>query len=186
MTAPEDRQDGNQQDFLSRWSQRKQQARQEESSPPAKPQSAEQAPPVLPSVESLNKDSDFTGFMHAKVDEKLRRAALKKLFTDPHFNVMDGLDVYVDDYSITEPIPAEMMAQLRHAQAILMASADRRREAAEAEAAEAAKREASTAVPAQELEAVPLGQNDNTQTGLQQTMEAVPDQAAADNNKTTG
>ena len=41
--------------------------------------------------------------------EDVRRAALKKLFSDPRFNVMDGLDVYIDDYSKTEPIPPEML-----------------------------------------------------------------------------
>ena len=49
----------------------------------------------------------------------MRRAALKKLFSDPHFNVMDGLDVYIDDYSKTEPIPPAMLAGLRQAQKIL-------------------------------------------------------------------
>jgi hypothetical protein len=33
----------------------------------------------------------------------VRNAALKKLFTDPHFNVMDGLDVYIDDYGKPDP-----------------------------------------------------------------------------------
>ena len=50
--------------------------------------------------------------------EDVRRAALKKLFSDPRFNVMDGLDVYIDDYSKTEPIPPAMMAGLRQAQNI--------------------------------------------------------------------
>jgi len=49
----------------------------------------------------------------------VRRAALKKLFSDPRFNVMDGLDVYVDDYSKSEPIPPAMLAGLRQAQKIL-------------------------------------------------------------------
>jgi hypothetical protein len=53
------------------------------------------------------------------VNEDVRRAALKKLFSDPHFNVMDGLDTYIDDYSKTEPIPAAMLASLRQAQNIL-------------------------------------------------------------------
>ena len=30
---------------------------------------------------------------------------MKKLFADPHYNVMDGLDVYIDDYSKPDPIP---------------------------------------------------------------------------------
>ena len=33
------------------------------------------------------------------VDESLKRQALRKLFADPRFNVMDGLDVYIDDYT---------------------------------------------------------------------------------------
>ena len=40
----------------------------------------------------------------------------QKLFADPHFNVMDGLDIYIDDYTKTEPIPAAMMAKMVSAQ----------------------------------------------------------------------
>ena len=50
--------------------------------------------------------------MRPEVDESLKRAALKKLFADPHFNVMDGLDVYIDDYSKPDPIPPDMLARL--------------------------------------------------------------------------
>jgi hypothetical protein len=45
----------------------------------------------------------------------VRNAALKKLFADPHFNLMDGLDVYIDDYSKPDPLPPEMLAQLASA-----------------------------------------------------------------------
>ncbi len=104
--------------FLSRWSQRKQQARVEEQSPPPAPVAQPDKPPELPSLESLTTDSDYRGFLHPKVDESLRRAALKKLFSDPHFNVMDGLDTYIDDYSISDPLPAAMLAELKQAQNI--------------------------------------------------------------------
>ena len=68
--------------------------------------SAEPAVPApLPPVESLTPDSDFSPFMGADVDELLRRRALKTLFQDPRFNVMDGLDVYIDDYSKPDPLP---------------------------------------------------------------------------------
>jgi hypothetical protein len=77
------------------------------------------AAPELPPVESLTFDSDFTAFLQPKVDEALRRQALRTLFRDPRFNVMDGLDVYIDDYSKTEPIPAAMLAGLKQAQNIL-------------------------------------------------------------------
>jgi hypothetical protein len=40
---------------------------------------------------------------------------MKKLFTDPHYNVMDGLDIYIDDYSKPDPMPASMLRQLASA-----------------------------------------------------------------------
>jgi hypothetical protein len=80
---------------------------------------AQAAPPVpaaatsdLPSVASLSFESDFSAFLQPKVDETLRRQALKKLFSDPRFNVMDGLDVYIDDYGKPDPISPELVRQL--------------------------------------------------------------------------
>ena len=74
------------------------------------------APPAaLPDIASLALDSDFTAFLKDEVGEGLRRQALKKLFNDPHFNVMDGLDIYIDDYSVSTPIPPELLAKLRSA-----------------------------------------------------------------------
>jgi hypothetical protein len=72
----------------------------------------------LPPVESLGFDSDFTRYLAPKVEESLKRRALRKLFSDPRFNVMDGLDVYIDDYSKSEPIPANLVGELRHARYI--------------------------------------------------------------------
>ena len=69
-------------------------------------------PPTLEDVQSLTAESDFTRFAAPDVDPQVRNAALKKLFTDPRYNVMDGLDVYVDDYSKPDPIPAAMLRQL--------------------------------------------------------------------------
>ena len=37
---------------------------------------------------------------------------MKKLFSDPHFNVMDGLDTYIDDYGKPDPIPPEMLRRM--------------------------------------------------------------------------
>jgi hypothetical protein len=106
--------------FLSRWSRKKKEAR-ELPPDPAREQAAdpESPAPELPPIDQLTPESDFRAFFHPKVDEDVRRAALKKLFSDPHFNVMDGLDTYIDDYSKTEPIPAAMLAGLRQAQNIL-------------------------------------------------------------------
>jgi hypothetical protein len=66
---------------------------------------------------NLTPDSDFGQFLRQEVSEEIRRKALKTLFADPQFNVMDGLDTYIDDYSISEPIPPEMLATLNQAKA---------------------------------------------------------------------
>jgi len=108
---------------LSRWSRRKLEATRAPlpsaaTAPPATPlptptaTSATPAPIELPPVESLTFDSDFTAFLRPEVDADLKRAALKQLFRDPRFNVMDGLDTYIDDYTKADPIPSDMLAGL--------------------------------------------------------------------------
>ena len=67
---------------------------------------------TLPSLNDLGFDSDYSPFMRPEVDPGMRMSALKKLFADPHFNRMDGLDVYIDDYSKPDPIPRAMLARL--------------------------------------------------------------------------
>jgi hypothetical protein len=103
--------------FLHRWSRLKREASVKPV--PSGKEEVSATSPELPSLDSLNFDSDFGAFMRAKVDEGVRRAALKKLFSDPRFNVMDGLDVYIDDYSKEDPIPPGMLAQLQHARTTL-------------------------------------------------------------------
>jgi hypothetical protein len=118
--------------FLGRWSRRKIEARATPAAPadtapatagsedaPLQRGAPNDAPPQLPPIEDLTMESDYRGFFHPKVDEDLRRGALRKLFSDPHFNMMDGLDTYIDDYSQTEPIPPAMLAGLRQAQKII-------------------------------------------------------------------
>ena len=114
--------------FFARWSRVKAEARQEPVVPDiaAEPPSVEGAPaepeapaPTLEQVESLTPDSDFTPFVARGVDEAVRRAALKKLFADPHFNVMDGLDTYIEDYNKFEPLTPLMVAALNHAKDLI-------------------------------------------------------------------
>lgn len=66
----------------------------------------------LPPIESLTIDSDFAPFFKPQVDESVKRAALKQLFRDPRFNIMDGLDTYIDDYTQPDPIPSAMLEEL--------------------------------------------------------------------------
>lgn len=72
----------------------------------------EQSMPTLEDVQRLTKDSDFKPFMAKGVGTDVRNAAMKKLFTDPQYNVMDGLDIYIDDYSKSDPIPESMLRQM--------------------------------------------------------------------------
>jgi hypothetical protein len=74
--------------------------------------------PSLEDVARLNADSDFSAFVTQGVDKAVQRLAMKKLFSDPHFNLMDGLDTYIDDYNKADPIPAAMMASLEHARSL--------------------------------------------------------------------
>src|SRR5690606_20204899 len=60
--------------------------------------------PTLQDVQALTHESDFSAFVARGVAPEVRNAAMKKLFGDPRFNVMDGLDVYVEDYTRPDPI----------------------------------------------------------------------------------
>ncbi len=71
--------------------------------------------PTMQDVAALHKDSDFKPFVSRAVQPEVRNAALKKMFSDPHFNVMDGLDTYIDDYSKPDPLPVAMLRQMASA-----------------------------------------------------------------------
>ena len=138
--------------FLQRWSQRKRAAEAapqtgpeppvvpvplaDAGAPPAPASEAQAQPPALelPALEDLNLDSDFSGFLKEEVSEALRRQALKKLFSDPHFNRMDGLDIYIDDYSIPDPIPPDILKRIGHAREWLDEVASEAEAEADAEA----------------------------------------------------
>jgi hypothetical protein len=125
--------------FLGRWSRRKQAARRGEALPepvpdappaetaaPAPPAAAaaapiDAAPPALPPVESLKGlESEYGEFLRPGVDPATRSAALKRLFGDPHFHFdqMDKLDIYIDDYSQPDPIPTAMLRLMNQARGL--------------------------------------------------------------------
>jgi hypothetical protein len=138
---------------LRRWSQRKRESARAEVQPPAQPApepvnasaaaqtpagtahsalertdstslSTQSADASLPAIESLTIDSDFTPFFKPQVDESIKRAALKQLFRDPRFNIMDGLDTYIDDYTQADPIPSAMLEDLMQRRVFFPASAE--------------------------------------------------------------
>lgn len=84
----------------------------------AQPADTAPAPLTLQDVQALTRNSDFAPFISRQVAPEIKNAALKKLFSDPHYNVMDGLDIYIDDYSNLEPLPAPMLRRMASAQAL--------------------------------------------------------------------
>ena len=69
----------------------------------------------MPDVETLNEDSDFSGFMSTGVSEALRKMALQKLFHGKSYNVRDGLDEYDGDYTSFEKLdPSVITCDMKH------------------------------------------------------------------------
>ena len=59
----------------------------------------------LPDIESLDKDSDFTGFLQAGVPEELKNLALRKLWlSDPVLANVDGLNDYDEDFNVIDKV----------------------------------------------------------------------------------
>lgn len=120
--------------FLARWARRKHRAR-EGRAPPAEepapqppgedagagqgsegPADAEASPgdESLPPPASLDADSDFSAYLSARVSSGLRRAALRRLFSLPEFNVRDGLDDYDEDYTSFKSLGDTLTADMKH------------------------------------------------------------------------
>jgi hypothetical protein len=111
------------------------------------PDGAAPAPalPTLDDVARLGSDSDFSAFVSKGVDKDVRRLAMKKLFSDPHFNLVDRLDVYMDDYNKPSPMSEAMLAALHHTKNLFAPLAADKEAAAAAAAAEAGEGVAATA-----------------------------------------
>jgi hypothetical protein len=124
----------------------------------------------LPDLDSLSGiASDYRDFMQPGVDETTKRAALRKLFADPHFNRMDGLDVYIDDYGVPDPLPPAMLAALAVTKRLIVDPAAetpeafaRRRPEAAVQGGEDAAREAPTGA-AEEERAEPAVSTDDAE-----------------------
>lgn len=112
---------------------------------PAEPEAPARPPPTLEDAARLTPDADFSAFVSKDVDRSVQRLALKKLFADPHFNVVDGLDMYMSDYNKASPLAPAMLASLQHAPGVLAALLGDQKDAEEQEEASGAS--ASSASP---------------------------------------
>ncbi len=105
-------------------------------------------PPPLPALDSLTAQSDFSPFMAKDVDPQLRNQAMKRLFTDPHYNVMDRLDTYIDDYSIESPLSMDIIRQMSISKTLKLFDDEEKKEnVAAAESSALALLSADAAVP---------------------------------------
>ena len=114
---------------------------------PASGAAAQDAPaaplPTMDDVALLTRDSDYSRFVGAGVDPAVSNAALKMLFSDPHYNVMDGLDTYIDDYGRPDPIPLSMLRRMSQAKVLGLFAAEEARDAA----ADASRQDAAADEP---------------------------------------
>ena len=110
--------------FLSRWSRLK----HEQAAETPVEKKDEQTAPAPPPLDKVTPESDFSAFMQPKVEDALRRAALKKLFSDPHFNIPDPFEAYSGDWTGGEPIPEELLATLNQARTVLFREEEKPKE----------------------------------------------------------
>ena len=88
-------------------------------------------------LDSLDGSSDVSAFLSRGVSASLRRAALRRVFRAPKFNVRDGLNDYDGDFTAFAPLGDTVTCDMKFRTARL------EREAAEREAREAKARDAS-------------------------------------------
>jgi hypothetical protein len=101
-----------QEDFLARWSRRKLDARDDAPDAPGNEPVAVTPPELpaaepereltdadMPPIEKLDENSDFSPFLSPGVSDSLRQKALRKLFSQPAYNVTDGLNDYDEDFT---------------------------------------------------------------------------------------
>ena len=188
----------NESGFLSRWARRKAQVRNGEvpaqppvTQAPAAPIASalpDEAPalqsapaqdqpavvpekplaPTMDDVALLTRESDYSRFVANGVDPGVSNAAMKKLFTDPHFNVMDRLDIYIDDYSQPDPIPPAMLRQMVQAKFLGLFDDE------EEEQAKPPPSAAAVAVP----ETLPISESHNPAPHENTDLQLQPDDAA--------
>ncbi len=185
--------------FFSRWSQRKQAVQRGE--PPAElaePQALPATPkepastvapgaqsahglpgepqsvplPTIDDAQQLTADSDFQPFMRQGVSGEVRNLAMKKLFADPHFNVMDGLDIYIGDYTQPDPLPAGMLQKMVGAQFLKLVPPE------EADPAKISPAEAISAANPLAAEVAKDPDQDQVATGASPVVAQSPDSAA--------
>lgn len=156
---------------------------------------AEAGSPTLDDVRALSTESDFRPFVARAVAPEVRNAAFRKLFSDPHFKLMDGLDVYIDDYGRPDPLPESALRQMASARFLrLFEEAEQQPAPGSAPSGPAVGAEAAAAaapvpalppvpapdrLPAQASSPPPAGEGDVAQFDLCSHLPTLPPEVAA-------
>lgn len=120
--------------FLSRWSRRKQAIARGETPAEPPPPAVVAAPapatapdePALPDPLSLGMADDFSAFLRDKVPPALKHKAMQHLFSHPHFNELDMMDVYMEDFNLVPNLEPASLDLVKHAKAVLNPEPDPR------------------------------------------------------------
>jgi hypothetical protein len=124
----------------------------------------------MPPLESLTAESDFTQFLAEGVSDALRRAALRKLFHLPEFNILDGMNDYDEDYTNFEKLGEVVtyhQRRMREREEAEKAAAEQEAQRADAETADEqpVAGEVSANAPAEEAGAAKENQGADTADG---------------------
>jgi hypothetical protein len=93
------------------------------------PEAPEPGDEDMPPLDSIDEHTDMRGFFSSKVSQAVKKAALRKFFHSPAFNIVDGLDDYDDDFrnfeTLGDIITSDMRSQMdREAEAARRQAAD--------------------------------------------------------------
>lgn len=75
--------------------------------------------PTEVDLKAVEQGGDIKAFLTDKVAPELKNRAFKALFSRPEFNVMDGLDIYIDDYNKFTPLTQEDIGKMSMSKQLL-------------------------------------------------------------------
>jgi hypothetical protein len=86
---------------------------------PAPSVAPEMSLPTEADLARVKQGGDIKAFLMDKVAPELKNKAFKALFSRPEYNVMDGLDIYIDDYNKFIPLSKEDIGKMSMSKQLL-------------------------------------------------------------------
>ena len=143
------------------------------------PEEEEPYPEDLPPIESLNKDSDFTAFMSDRVSDKIRNAALRKLWiSNPALANLDGLLDYGEDLTGSFKVVENMQSVYKVGRGMVDYEAEAKLAEEKAREKEEAEQLAAEEAEQQETEADDSAPEDDQPEEIETTDDAESDEVA--------